>query len=211
MKNLLIGSLIFVGGFGAGVLASKAYFKNKYASIAEEEIESIRETYKKKEEVVESKKSELEELVEKVIKEDEKAIKRTGKVLDPELSDKAKQIIEENGYFQEEQEMPEKTTSIKKTVKRPSRKKDESYARVISPEEFGENENYETIDLTYYADGVLADDQDEVVDDPEDLVGPEALRSFGEYQEDVVHVCSERRKCYYEITTDPRNYRDIYR
>lgn len=38
------------------------------------------------------------------------------------------------------------------------------------PEQFGDDEEYEQISLTYYADGVLADENDEVIEDVEDAV-----------------------------------------
>lgn len=42
---------------------------------------------------------------------------------------------------------------------------------VISPDDYGENDNYTQISLVYYAgDGVLADDEDEVVEDIEDIL-----------------------------------------
>ena len=59
---------------------------------------------------------------------------------------------------------------------------------VISPEEFGEYEEYEKISLTYYGDQVLADENDELVEDVEGAVGFESLTHFGEYEDDSVFV-----------------------
>ena len=81
---------------------------------------------------------------------------------------------------------------------------------VISPDEFGENgDDYETISLTYYADGVLTDDMDEVIDDVDDIVGMESLTHFGEYEDDSVFVRNERMRCDYEILLDTRKYSDV--
>lgn len=82
---------------------------------------------------------------------------------------------------------------------------------VITPEEFGQNENYETISLTYYADGILADDGDEMVEDVENLVGFDSLNHFGEYEDDSVFVRNDRLKCDYEILLDHRKYTEIKR
>lgn len=79
---------------------------------------------------------------------------------------------------------------------------------VIPPEEFGETD-YETISLTYYADGVLADDMDEPVDNVDDIVGKDSLTRFGEYEDDSVFVRNDRLKCDYEILADSRNYKDV--
>lgn len=50
---------------------------------------------------------------------------------------------------------------------------------MIPPEQFGDDEEYEQISLTYYADGVLADENDEVIEDVEDAVGIDSLNHFG--------------------------------
>lgn len=80
---------------------------------------------------------------------------------------------------------------------------------VISPEEFGEGEEYEKISLTYYADQVLADENDELVEDVEGAVGFESLTHFGEYEDDSVFVRNDRLKCDYEILLDQRTYSDV--
>lgn len=81
---------------------------------------------------------------------------------------------------------------------------------VISPDEFGENgDEYETISLTYYADGVLTDDADEVIEDVDDIVGTDSLTHFGEYEDDSVFVRNERMKCDYEILLDTRKYSEV--
>ena len=78
--------------------------------------------------------------------------------------------------------------------------------RVISPDEFGELEEYEIISLTYYADGILTDERDEPIEDVEGSVGRKSLRTFGEHEDDAVHVRNDRLHAYYEILFDPRNY-----
>ncbi len=80
---------------------------------------------------------------------------------------------------------------------------------VISPDEFGEFEDYETISLTYYADKILADENDELVEDVEEIVGFESLGHFGEYEDDSVFVRNDRMKADYEILLDQRNYSDV--
>lgn len=80
---------------------------------------------------------------------------------------------------------------------------------VIAPEEFGTIEEYETVDLTYYADGVLTDDRDEVITDLENTVGKDFAKYFGEYEDDSVHIRNDIRKIDYEILAVTRNYSDI--
>lgn len=102
--------------------------------------------------------------------------------------------------MEEEKEEKEETESMDKTSK--------VMAYVISPEEFGDCD-YETVSLTYYADGVVTDDFDEPIEDVEDLIGPDALNTFGEYEDDSVFVRNDEKQCDYEILLDVRNYADL--
>ena len=80
---------------------------------------------------------------------------------------------------------------------------------VIAPDEFGDNDEYEQTTYTYYADGILADEDDRIVDDVEGTVGFESLTHFGEYEDDAVHVRNERLKIDFEILLDEELYSDV--
>ena len=79
---------------------------------------------------------------------------------------------------------------------------------VISPDEFGEDDDYAILDLKYFTDGVLVDEMDEPIGEEEypDLVGEDFMNHFGMYEEDSVFVRNDRKKCYYEILRDYRSY-----
>lgn len=80
---------------------------------------------------------------------------------------------------------------------------------IIPPEKFGTEDDYDEITLIYYQDGVLAyDSNDEVVEDVDELVGPDALGSFGEYEDDSVYVRNEGHKTDYEILLSLKEYSD---
>lgn len=69
----------------------------------------------------------------------------------------------------------------------------------ISPAEFGEFEDYEVITLTYFADGVLTDEDCQPLDDAEEIVGDDYMDHFGEYEDDSVYIRNDERRCDYEI------------
>lgn len=97
-------------------------------------------------------------------------------------------ILSRNGYVEDE------ITEEKKEVKH----MDKPY--IISPDEFGEFEDYETVTLYHYADdGVLTDDCDEPVDDVEATVGEDYAEHFGEYEDDSVFVRNDAMKSDFEI------------
>lgn len=65
-----------------------------------------------------------------------------------------------------------------------------------------------TDSLTYFADGVLADECGEIVDDVEEIIG-DGLDHFGEYEDDSVFVRSDAKRCDYEILKDLRDFSDF--
>lgn len=79
---------------------------------------------------------------------------------------------------------------------------------VITPDEFGEY-GYETISLTYYADDVLTDDGDDIIDDPAEIVGRDFSSHFGEYEDDSVFIRNDTKRCDYEILKDYRKYSEL--
>ena len=86
---------------------------------------------------------------------------------------------------------------------------DEPY--VITPEQFSEldYEGYATETLTLYADGVLTDYLDNVIENVDDVVGEDSLNHFGEYEEDTVFVRNDHLMTGYEIQRDNRTYAEV--
>ena len=79
---------------------------------------------------------------------------------------------------------------------------------VIPPGEFGELHGYQERSLIYFKDKVLTDDDYELVEDVDDIVGLDSLNHFGEYEDDSVFVRNDRLETDYEILLDSRNYSD---
>jgi hypothetical protein len=80
---------------------------------------------------------------------------------------------------------------------------------IISPDEFGEYSDYETVSLTYYADGVLTDQMDNIIDNVEDYVGKGFETHFGEYEDDSVFVRNDDKTIDFEILRDNRTYQEV--
>ena len=81
---------------------------------------------------------------------------------------------------------------------------------IITGSEFGEIENYETVGLNYFADGVLTDDNYDIVDDPLELIGSCLTYDNPEFDEDdVMYVRNDELECDYEITKDWRNFAEV--
>ena len=190
MSSKGMAFLAFIVGAGMGSVCTWKLLKRKYELIAQEEIDSVKAAYATREigkGFVEGFRDGLK------VAED-----RTQKDEDDVDFKKYASIIQKEGYTDYSRSVEEKKGE--ECVEKPY---------VISPEEFGEFEEYEKISLTYYADEVLADENDEEVDDVDEIVGEESLNHFGEYEDDSVFVRNDRLKCDYEILLDQRNYSDV--
>lgn len=77
---------------------------------------------------------------------------------------------------------------------------------VIHPTQFGMHSTYETRSLKCFADRVVTDDDENVIEDVDNIVGDESLDHFGEYEMDSVYVRNDRLKCDFEILLDVRRY-----
>ena len=189
--NKTINFMIFVLGVTVGSVVTWRYVKKKYEQIAQDEIDSVKEAFSKRE-------VDFTEDTEVRIKADNAKEK-------PNIVEYAA-WLRERGYTNYSDmaadEKPEEVKEEPMSVDKPY---------VISPEEFGNLDDYEMISLTYYADQILADDNDVIVDDVEDIVGFDSLNSFGEYEDDSVFVRNDRLKCDYEILLDQREYLDVIR
>lgn len=188
--NKTINFMMFVVGAAVGSIVTWRYIEKKYEQIAQEEIDSVKEVFAKRE--LDS--TENNDVVR------EKAFNAKEK---PNIVEYAAKLREQGytNYTDIESETNEEG------VNEESMDIDMPY--VIPPEEFGEFDDYEKIGLTYYSDQILTDEDDELVEDIEDTVGFDSLNHFGEYEDDSVFVRNDRLKCDYEILLDQRNYSDV--
>ena len=181
MNSTLSKTIIFAVGAAIGSAVTWKLVKDKYEGIARDEIAEMREYYRKKNEPTEKEGS----------GEYDKSIVN----IDADVSalDKYRNLANQYSVEKEEKGGAESM-------------EDEDKPYVITPEEFGEMEDYETASLTYYADGVLEDDQCNIIENPDDLVGENFADHYGEFEEDAVHVRNDKYKTDYEILLDVRTY-----
>lgn len=73
---------------------------------------------------------------------------------------------------------------------------------IISQDDFNNNaDDFEVVDLTYYADDIMVGEDDNVIPGPEDIVGNDALVSFGMLSgdPDIVYVRNPKTRALYEV------------
>lgn len=187
MKDLLTSAVIFTVGAIIGSAVTYKLLKTKYEHIAQEEIDSVKEVFARMRSESTNEEDEAEEA--------ETAISENAKEK-PSIKEYAT-MIKDYGYvnYSDSNNIKKEESNVNKP-------------RVIPPEEFGE-EDYAVISLNYYADGVLADDWDKVIEDVENTVGEDFANHFGEYEDDSVFVRNDELETDYEILRDTRNFSDV--
>lgn len=190
--NVLSKVFIFAAGAALGSAVTWKFVETKYKKIADEEIASVKEVFGRghREEV--NPVDDAADISEEGKDEDKEKYEPSEEELD-ELKEK----ISTNGY-------------TNYSTKKEKEEDDMSEPYVISPDEFSENNEYETESLTYYSDGVLTDEYDNPIEDIERLVGSDALTHFGEYEDDSVFVRNDDLKTDFEILKDYARYYDKY-
>lgn len=184
MKNSVVTGFSFLLGMGVGAYVTYVYIKDMYAAIVQEEIDSVKEAYAEK----------AKSIQKENITEDEKKKKADKAKNKPDISEYAAKL-KESGYTNYS-EMSQEDNDV-----------EAPYA--IVPEDYGENDEYETIRLTYYSDGVLTDEDDEVITNPSELVGRDFASHFGDYEDDSVFIRNDNRKIDFEILMDYRTYQEV--
>ena len=183
------GLLIFAAGLAVGAVAGAVLVKNKVLADAKAEVEEVRAYYRESRGVVE----EVEEKEE--VKEVEK---KEYELKDIQVKDEPKTGLTNYNQIT-------KMYMSKDEFQTPMY--DDPF--VIDPSEFGENPEYDTETLTYFADGVLVDDVDDVIEEPDIVVGLENLKIFEEFGATTVYVRNDIYKTDYEIIRDDWNYSDL--
>lgn len=87
--------------------------------------------------------------------------------------------------------------------------KDVDAPYVISSDQYGEYYGFDLESLTYYADGVMTNDNDEVIEDVERIIGEEWKEFMIEDEEECVFVRNETLETDYEVVSDPRKYSEV--
>lgn len=174
----------FILGFCAGAIVGGLFvtkhIQKEMEERLQEEIRSVKEVFARRKTDTTDKDISKNEDVEEPVKDYEEKLEKTGYV---NYSDYSKKFQDED---YEPQDKP----------------------HVIAPDDFGMLDEYEEVSLLYFNDGVLTDEDLELVDDVEKTVGKHSLEHFGEYEEDSVFVRNDQLKCDFEILKDLRNYSD---
>ena len=231
-RDLTIG-LVIGGALGAGTcfLVLRKKLETKYNQLAEEEIEEMREHFRKRL-LVREDKPDLGELADKV----EDLGYATPNAPDPQPRDAVLTEAIEEGTLDpsdtadaEEDLAREKAeeleTSLKNVFEDTTTDPDENWdyeeevrlrrpdrPYIIHYDERGDNQNYDETTFIYYAgDDVLCDSRDQIIDDKERTVGEENLTKFGHGSKDknIVYIRNDVLAVIIEVVRHNADYAEV--
>lgn len=197
MKCKFINVLVFAAGAVIGSAVTWKVVKTKYERIAQEEIDSVKEAYA-------DMLSNLQEQVDdySTMDEAEEWQDRASKIDWSDFEDLDEEDDDDevlNNYARLVNQYNNEKGGAENMVKAPY---------VISPYDFGELDGYSQVELTYYADGTLEDEDYNIITDADvdELIGRDSLYTFGEYEDDAVFVRNEHLRADFQILKDYRTY-----
>lgn len=206
MKDIIVKAFIFAAGAALGSVVTYKTIKNQYEERIAIEAEEIRDMYEKKykdtDECVPDSNEYDEEPTKAAVQDNHtkniSVAEYAAKLADLKYTDYS------GSGKDDEEEQESETIKAEKRVK----ELNDSKPYTISPDEFGEKDGYDVVCLMYFADGFLADDDDSLVPDVEEVVGWENLNAFGEYDDDVVYVRNDYLQIDYEISRSELKYKE---
>ena len=187
--------LAFGAGLAVGIGGTYFYLKQKYEEKLSEKFQEIRKYYKEKQERLKSKEE-----------KDEKFVNRF-----EEAEEKGKDRIAYEAIAKRYQGSDEQCPVDPAELESPPEDEPEEEIFTVTEEEMEIYDNFENIDLTYYAeDDILCDDQEQVIEDPEAIIG-DALTKFGVESDypDTVYVINERVRAIFEVLMVEGSYQEI--
>ena len=201
MENKGVVGFIFGGVIGCvcGILGTRSYFKSKYEKIADEEIASVKEAEKAR---YEKKLKDLDEHPERVSDSLEiespnrKVVRKVDYTTYYKASDIPDDVLDPGGPTDDD---PDDVDDVKNFELREKLAKNRGI-EVISEEDFGEFPHFEYRDLFYYEDGIIADEEEELVANPGALVDMDIIKEWADKDEtDVIYIRNHAISCDYAI------------
>ena len=192
----------FILGAAAGVASSMFYFKTKYEQKADAEIQEIRDLY--------AKKTETEEKKEDAPVTSQQATKADN------LHATARHISEYTKYTPKEEpaepqvEEPKDGIHVEKMDFAPMKNPNPPKPYRIDSTDYGQDDNFDPVCWDWYTDGVLANENDEVIDNIQEWIG-DNLKVFAETEDNLFWVRNEKYGVDIEVARSGITYAQAQR
>lgn len=192
-------TVCFALGVTVGALGAWYACKEHYKKLADEEIQSVIDAFRDK------------TASDETAVKDETAPDPEQQAYEKERASKLQNyraLIRESGYLA--RTSPKELLEDDPDAPTPGDEIPKPY--VIKPEEFDTLDDYDAVCYTYYADGVLVDEDEDPleIDEIASSIGLNYASHFGDYEDDSVHIRNDLRKIDYEVIRDLRKYGDFH-
>lgn len=205
MHRTITNIFMLAVGAAIGSAATWVYSQKKYSQLIQSEIEKTKEYYSDKEsDESEAKNIQNPEEEKQLEEEKKKAVQTSADIINQSGYDMSS-YSDYTRFSKPKEEHPETVQKNLETFG-----SDENFPVVIAPESYGEIEDYATHEYTYYKDGVVVDDDGDVID-PEkvrSMLGIDFASHIGDFEADAVHIQNDLMKTYFEILAEPYDYND---
>lgn len=187
--------IAFGAGLAVGIGGTYFYLKQKYEEKLSEQIQEVRRHYQEKQEKPKAKEEKDEKFTNRFEESEERGKNR---IAYESIAKRYQGSDEQRPVDPAEQESPPEDEP-------------EEEIFTVTEEEIESYDNFEGIDLTYYAeDDILCDDQEQVIEDPEAIIG-DALTKFGVKSgyPNTVYVINKRVRAIFEVLMVEGSYQEI--
>lgn len=200
MNCKFINVLMFAAGAAIGSAVTWKIVKDRYERIVQEEVDAFKESY-----------TECMSNLQEQDEDSEDDDSDTGTDVGHQINwEEYEDLNEEDDSEPNDMEKYSRLASNYTNEKGGAESMTEK-PYVISPYDFGEVDGYSQFELTYYADGILEDEDYNIVNDVDELIGSDSLYTFGEYEDDSVFVRNEKLRADFQILRDYRTYAEAKR
>jgi hypothetical protein len=206
-KSLKVAGAAALGagiGFAIGFKVAEQKLANRFEERLENETADMREFYTNVRQKYDSPEAAAAALITRKEKENEDPREGTQRI-------RYDKIVKGEGYADDSDEETAceiEEISVVKNIFEEAQ--DQSVPHIITQETFMENETgYEQATLTYYSEGgVVADQRDDVIDNPNDVLGKLSPANFGQGSSDpnVVHIRNHSLQMEFEVVKSERSY-----
>lgn len=176
--------IAFILGAAAGVASSMFYFKTKYEQKADAEIQEIRDLYAKKTEP-EEKKEDAPVTSHQLTKADDLHVTAR------HVSEYTKYIPKTETDQSDQTEEPKDGIYVEKVDFAPMKNPNPPRPYLIDSSDYGQDDNFDPLCWDWYTDGVLANENDEIVDNIQEWIG-DGLKVFAESGDNLFWVRNEK-------------------
>ena len=200
MKQIVTYLSLFGAGLALGVLGTKTYFERKYKKIADDEIESVKEVFKRK--------------TVSIVEADATAQRVETPNVDPDFG--IEKVPVGGGLFmnmvpEHMKEMQINYNTVSNDIVEGEHPIEGNYRPyIIDIDTFDETaDGYSKVELSYYmGDSTLVDSEEEIVSTA-DTIGVDNLELFEQLDSDILYVRNESLGADYEVTKVLSSYSQI--